>query len=43
MSHFDIDIENVISHKDTSGKHCPHDIFNRYGIENFYNDIVELI
>ena len=43
MSYYDIKIENVITHKQASGKHCPHDIFNRYGIDNFYNDIIDLI
>ena len=43
MSYYDIKIENVITHKQASGKHCPHDIFNRYGIEIFYNDIIDLI
>ena len=43
MSYYNIDTENVITHKQASGKHCPHDIFNRYGIENFYQDITQLI
>jgi hypothetical protein len=43
MNYYDIDIENVITHYDSSGKYCPHDIFDRYGLENFYNDIKELV
>ena len=43
MNYYDIKISDVITHKDASGKHCPHDIFNRYGIENFYTDIIKLI
>ena len=43
MNYYDIDIENVITHYDSSGKYCPHDIFDRYGLENFYNDIKKLV
>ena len=30
-----IPIENVISHFDASGKYCPHDIFDRFGWNEF--------
>lgn len=30
-----IPIDNVITHHDASGKYCPHDIFDRYGWDNF--------
>lgn len=43
MNFYDIDLKNVISHYDASGKHCPHDIFNRYGIDLFYEEIKKLI
>ena len=43
MNYYNIDIENVITHKDASGKHCPHDIFDRYGLESFYDEIKALI
>ena len=36
MNYYDININNVITHRDASGKYCPHDIFDRYGIELFY-------
>ena len=36
MSYYQIDISNVITHYDASGKYCPHDIFDRYSIEKFY-------
>ena len=42
MNHYDIDIEDVITHYDSSGKYCPHDIFDRYGLEIFYDDIKKL-
>jgi hypothetical protein len=32
---------NIITHKDASGKHCPHDIYDRYGIKNLYTEIKE--
>ncbi|XMB86322.1 N-acetylmuramoyl-L-alanine amidase [Mycoplasmatota bacterium WC44] len=35
MVKHDIPIENVITHHDVSGKYCPHDIFDRYGWDNF--------
>ena len=34
---------NVITHKDASGKHCPHDIYDRYGIHNLYSEIKEKV
>lgn len=43
MNFYDVNINNVISHNDASGKHCPHDIFDRYGLERFYEDIISLI
>ena len=43
MNYYDININNVITHRDASGKYCPHDIFDRYGIELFYEKITELI
>ena len=35
--------KNIITHKDASGKHCPHDIYDRYGIKNLYSDIKEMV
>ena len=43
MNYYNIKINNVISHYDASGKYCPHDIFDRYGIEEFYQEIEQLI
>lgn len=43
MNYYNIDLSNVISHYDASGKHCPHDIFDRYGLTNFYEEIIKLI
>ena len=43
MNYYDIDIKNVITHYDASGKQCPHDILSRYGLENFYDEIIKLI
>lgn len=34
---------NIITHKDASGKHCPHDIYDRYGIKNLYSEIKEMV
>ena len=34
---------NIITHKDASGKHCPHDIYDRYGIHNLYSEIKEKV
>lgn len=34
---------NIITHKDASGKHCPHDIYDRYGINNLYGEIKEMV
>lgn len=42
MNYYDINIDNVITHQDASGKICPHDIIERYGLLNFYNDINEV-
>lgn len=35
------DIDNVITHKDVTGKHCPHDIIDRYGLDLFYKQLEE--
>ncbi|MBQ9730576.1 MAG: N-acetylmuramoyl-L-alanine amidase [Bacilli bacterium] len=35
--------KNIITHKDASGKHCPHDIYDRYGINNLYGEIKEMV
>ena len=35
--------KNIITHKDASGKHCPHDIYDRYGINNLYSNIKEMV
>ena len=43
MNFYNININDVITHYDASGKHCPHDVFDRYGLEKFYNEISELI
>lgn len=43
MNYYNIKIDDVISHYDASGKHCPHDIFDRYGLEIFYEEIEKLI
>ena len=34
---YDIPIEKVITHQAVTGKHCPHDILDRYGYDNFLN------
>lgn len=41
MYNYQIDITNIITHQDANGKHCPHDIFDRYGIKRFYNELIE--
>ena len=43
MNYYIIEIENVITHQDASGKYCPHDIFDRYGLDKFYKEIKTLI
>lgn len=43
MNFYEIDITNLITHYDASNKHCPHDIFDRFGIENFYDKIINSI
>lgn len=43
MNYYNIDIGDVITHHDASGKYCPHDIFDRYGLNNFYEKIKNLI
>ena len=42
MTYYDIPIKNVITHHDASGKYCPHDIFDRFGIETFYDELKKL-
>jgi len=39
----DIPIENVIAHNDASGKYCPHDIYDRYGWDNFIERVVSYL
>lgn len=36
---YNIQKNSIITHKDASGKHCPHDIYDRYGINNVYDKI----
>lgn len=33
------EIDDVITHQDVTGKYCPHDILDRYGINTFYNEL----
>ena len=42
MNYYDISINDVITHQDVSGKYCPHDIFDRYSIKQFYEDLAKL-
>ncbi len=35
-------IDNIITHKDVTGKHCPHDIYDRYTIDRFYNELFNM-
>ena len=37
MKEHDIPIEKVITHQAVTGKHCPHDILDRYVYDNFLN------
>ena len=37
MIEYDIPIERVITHQAVTGKHCPHDILDRYGYDKFLN------
>ena len=37
MKEYNIPIERVITHQAVTGKHCPHDILDRYGYDNFLN------
>lgn len=32
-------ISDVITHKDVTGKHCPHDIIDRYTLQRFYDEL----
>lgn len=32
-------INDVLPHYDITGKHCPHDIFDRYSINTFYKEL----
>lgn len=41
QAYYDIDTKNVITHKDASGKHCPHDIIDRYTLDKFYKELKE--
>lgn len=34
-AYYNIPLNEIYTHKDASGKHCPHDIFDRYGLDNF--------
>ena len=43
MNFYNINLSDVITHQDASGKHCPHDIYDRFGIEQFYEKIKNLI
>lgn len=43
MNNYNISINNVITHKDASGKHCPHDVLDRYKLQHFYDGIINLI
>ena len=43
MNYYDIELSDVITHYDASGKHCPHDVFDRYGLTTFYEEIKKLI
>ncbi len=36
---YNIKKSDVITHLEASGKYCPHDILDRYGLENFMNSI----
>lgn len=37
MKQYNIPMSKVKSHQSRSGKHCPHDILDRYGEQNFRN------
>ncbi len=37
MKLYQISLSDVLSHHECSGSHCPHDIIDRYGEENFEN------
>lgn len=39
---FNIKYENILTHKDANGKYCPHDIFDRYGLQNYYSKLQSL-
>ena len=36
ISYYQLEINDVITHYEASGKHCPHDIFDRFDINKFY-------
>ena len=36
MSYYQLDIKDVITHYEASGKYCPHDVFDRFDINKFY-------
>ncbi|XMB67982.1 N-acetylmuramoyl-L-alanine amidase [Mycoplasmatota bacterium zrk1] len=35
INEHNIPLENVVTHNHASGKYCPHDIYDRYGWDNF--------
>lgn len=41
-AYYQITIDNIIPHKEASGKYCPHDLFDRNLIDSFYFALNEL-
>lgn len=41
-NYYNIKESDIITHKDASGKNCPHDILERFGLQNFYQMINEV-
>lgn len=41
LKEYNLGIESVITHKDASGKHCPHDLLDRYGWDYFISKVKE--
>ena len=39
MYNYALDVDKVITHQAASGKYCPHDILNRYGLNRFYEEL----
>ncbi len=35
-------IDTLMTHKDVTGKHCPHDIYDRYTIDRFYSELFDM-